>query len=308
MSTSDSKPDKDCRAAWPPERLAVGVVLYHPRPDAELLIEVLVRQFDGVFVVENESRAKAGVEPRDNNPEGSSLHWSRNADNRGLAVAINQLCDAARRHGYDWIVLFDQDSRVPTDFRSRLTDCIASLNKPPGLLAANYETWLLGDAIIGYTPGPGPGVHDVVVALNSGSMIDLMLHHQLGGHDETFFVDHVDHEYCLRLRRHGAEILATRTPLFEHQVGNVVCVRRLGRIWQSSGHPPTRRREWACNLVRLVKRYWKPEPGWCARRLFIELPRSVLAMVLLEPHRGSKLKAVFGGLYSGITRSGQMRQ
>lgn len=298
MSTNASKPNEDGRAVWPPERIAVGVVLYHPSPAVEQLIKVLVQQFDGVFVVENESRADL--------TEATPVHRIHNADNRGLAVAINQLCDAARRDGFDWIVLFDQDSRVSADFRAGLSDCLALLDKPPALLAANYETRLLDETIVGYRAGPGG--RDLVVALNSGSMIDLELHRRLGGHDETFFVDHVDHEYCLRLRRHGFEIVATRRPLFEHQVGNVACVRRFGRIWQSSGHPAPRRRDWACNLVRLVKRYWRSEPGWCARRLFGELPRSMLAMLILERQRGAKLKAVFAGLYMGITGSGQLHQ
>lgn len=277
---------------WPPRRLAAGVVLYHPEPKAFRLIDTLAGQFDRVFVVENES-----TEYRSANPQ---IEVDHNAVNRGLAGAVNQLCDTARQAGFEWLVLFDQDSRVPHDFRLAFGECFGALEKPPALLAANYRTELLGETFPGYRPIGDGKIGDVIVALNSGSMINLAVHRELGGHDESLFVDHVDHEYCLRLRRHGYRLYGTREPLFRHEVGNVACTRRFGRVWQSSGHPAARRRDWARNLVRLAKRYWKTDPAWCARRLFGELPRSVIAMLVLERDRGAKLMAVIGGVVRGL--------
>ncbi|HKL21210.1 MAG TPA: hypothetical protein VJ904_05350 [Tichowtungia sp.] len=278
--------------AWPPKQLAAGVVLYHPPAEASGLIEILVAEFDQVFVVENESRTF----------EAADLPIQRifNTTNRGLAAANNQLCQAAREAGFEWLVLFDQDSRVPRQFRSRFAEYFEALDKPPALLAANYRTELLGESFSGYRTPPGQAVTESVVALNSGSMIHLPLHLDLGGHDESFFVDHVDHEYCLGLRRASHSVLTTSEPLFRHEIGNVVCVRRFGRVWQSSGHCAERREEWARNLVRLVKRYWKTEPAWCARRLFGEVPRSVTAMLILEKGKCAKFAAIVSGLMSGI--------
>ena len=279
-------------AIWPPNRLAAGVVLYHPAPEACHRVEKLAAQFDCVFVVENESSAFGSAAP--------VVQVVHNQTNRGLAGANNQLADAARAAGFDWLVLFDQDSRVPGTFRGQLETCFEAIQSPPALLAANYRTELLGDVVVGYQP-PGTGAVGAWVAgLNSGSMLDLATHHALGGHDEQFFVDHVDHEYCLRLRRHGYRVLATRAPLFRHEVGHVVCARRFGRVWQSSGHPAWRRREWARNLVRLSKRYWRSDPVWCSRQLFGELPRSLIAMLILERGRGAKLAELMSGLMDGV--------
>jgi len=280
------------KTGWPPKQLAAGVVLYHPPAEASGLIEILVAEFDQVFAVENESRTF----------EASDLpvRMISNKTNRGLAAANNQLCTAALEAGFEWLVLFDQDSRVPRQFRSRFGECFKALDKPPALLAANYRTELLGESFSGYRTPPGQAVTESVVALNSGSMIHLPLHRDLGGHDESFFVDHVDHEYCLRLRRAGDSAVTTSEPLFRHEVGNVVCVRRFGRIWRSTGHCVARRKEWARNLMRLVKRYWRTAPAWCARRLFGEVPRSVTAMLILEKGKCAKFAAIVSGLMSGI--------
>lgn len=277
---------------WPPTRVAAGVVLYHPLAQARALTDALVGQFDRVFAVENESDTC-----RSKIPEVEVL---RNETNLGLAAADNQLCAAARAAGFEWLVLFDQDSRVPADFRQRLAQRFAALAQPPALLAANYCIELRGETLIGYGSGGGEAVADRIVALHSGSLINLAVHAELGGHDERFFVDHVDHEYCLRLRRHGYRVHVTTEPLFRHEVGQVACTRRFGRIWQSSGHSAARRAEWASKLVLLSKLYWRSDPGWCAAQLFVELPRNVFAMLVLESDRGAKFMGIIGGITRGV--------
>lgn len=257
------------------------------------MIDTLLEQFQSVFVVENESGEFKG--------SAAEVNYIANAENQGLAVAINQLCDAARGAGFRWLVLFDQDSRIPSDFRAELDKAIACVTEAPALLAANYQTELLNESLPGYPLDSSSAIQSVVVALNSGSMINLATHKRIGGHDERFFVDHVDHDYCLRLRARGHSVLATVRPLFLHEVGNVVCARRFGRIWQSSGHTAARRREWAAGLVVLARKHWRTSPGWIAARVCLDLPRNVLAMIILEPDRMARLRALFGGLWRGLT-------
>lgn len=286
-------------AHWPPEKIVAGVVLYHPCDAALRLLDELARQFERVCVVENES-ASLG-----RRGEGSHriVCVRRNRENAGLARAINQLCDAGRQAGFEWLALFDQDSRVPPDFRSRFASIFSELTEAPALLAANYSTELCGEEFPGYRLDAGSSIGEQVTDLNAGSLINLNVHRRIGGHCEALFVDHVDHEYCLRLRRHGHAVLATRAPLFTHEIGNIVSARRFGRVWQSSGHSPARRREATAALVRVVKRYWRREPRWCARMLFLELPRSIVAMLILERRRAAKLHAFVAGLAHGLFMS-----
>lgn len=285
---------------WPPARIAAGAVFYHPPEAAFELANLLEVQFDHVFVVENQS---VRYQPA----AGGGIRLIRNRENLGLATAINQLCEAARQAGHDWLVLFDQDSRVPADFRAGLDECLPGLDQPPALLAANYETEILGRHFAGYPSSPRGRVTELTVALNSGSMVNLAIHKKIGGHDEAFFVDHVDHDYCLRLARNGFRVLGTVRPLFRHEVGNVASARKFGRVWQSSGHSIDRRREWAEGLVRLAKRHWRLKPGWVLVRLCVDLPRSMVAVILLESHKKAKLGAVLGGLWRGIFSSESVR-
>lgn len=87
---------------WPPERIAVGIVLFHPPSSAHALIGAANKQFASVFLV-------------DNTPGGDELtdrpdlrRWAcetiTNNNNLGLAVAFNQLCAAARAARFDWLL------------------------------------------------------------------------------------------------------------------------------------------------------------------------------------------------------------
>ncbi len=287
--------------AWPPERIAVGIVLFHPPSSAHALIGAANKQFASVFLV-------------DNTPGGDELtdrpdlrRWASqtitNDSNYGLAVAFNQLCAAARAAGFEWLLLLDQDSALPDDFALRFRSAMESLRSAPGIFAANYFTRLAGATLPGYAVPQGQKTGRVLTAINSGSLIHLGTHEALGGYDEALFIDHVDHDYCLRLKKHGSAIHATREPLFEHQIGQVIGKRRFGRVWQSSGHSPQRRQEWARGLAWMIKRYWRTAPGWCAERLFIEWPRHVMAMLILEDQRRQKTLALVKGLVQGMLSS-----
>jgi len=301
IATAGPAAGMDDTASRPPPRIAAGIVLFHPCEGAARLIDACGRQFEAVFLVENESNVY--TEERWKSTHSSCVHLRKNSKNAGLSKAINQICRAAREKGFEWLLLFDQDSEISPDFLAGFTRLFASLKTPPALLAANYRTEVCGEAVPGYRLRGQADIDERVTDINAGSLINVPVHHKVGGHCEALFIDHVDHEYCLRLRRRGYSVLATREPLFNHEIGNIVCARRFGRVWQSSGHTPARRREATEALIRVIKLYWRDEPGWCARTLFLELPRSVLAMLILERKRIAKLGALSAGFVRGLFRS-----
>ncbi|MBR7784688.1 hypothetical protein KDM89_21375, partial [Undibacterium sp. LFS511W] len=60
-------------------------------------------------------------------------------------------------------------------------------------------------------------VEDVLVAISSGSMFFLENLKLIGWHNQTYFVDGVDYECCLRARQYGLKIgKCGDTPGFDH--------------------------------------------------------------------------------------------
>ena len=287
------------RQSWPPSKIAALVVTHNPPQRLQALLQELSRQFDHLVVVDNGSANPI------TSPDGSSLISNRH--NLGLARALNQGCLHLRERGHDWAMLFDQDSMIADGFLSHFERHLATIKQPPAVIGCNYTSTIDGVEKRGSsTPSNGEPVRAVKTVITAGSLCSLPTLAELGGFDEHFFIDHVDNEYCLRARTRGYGVWLITEALFEHQIGEIVLRRFAGRTWESSNHSPLRRYYWCRNLLLTIRRHGWREPGWSLRMLAIELPRNMLALLLLERERGAKLRASLQGLWHGLAgRTGQ---
>ncbi|MGI0014597.1 MAG: glycosyltransferase family 2 protein, partial [Nitrososphaera sp.] len=136
--------------------------------------------------------------------------------------------------------------------------------------------------------------------ITSGSLIDVRLAVASGGFREDYFIDQVDHEFCLRVRAHGQKVVISCKPVMTHSVGRPggVQIPFLGVL---PNHPPLRKYYIARNTVVTVAEYWRREPEWCLRRM-VRLVLGLGLMALLEEHRFSKVRAFAAGVADGMRR------
>jgi rhamnosyltransferase len=279
--------------------VAAAVVTYHPDGGRVPGIEAIRAQVDAVVVVDNGSGppwADVLADPTRLPPDVCAIP---NPENLGVAAALNQACRWAMSRGYRWLLLLDQDSVPAPDLIDQLAAAAAETPADPpfGILAANYRdaTGVVGVA----ATGPGRS-REAKVAITSGSLLRLDAYLACGPFRDDFFIDEVDHEYCLRLRRNGWSVRVTREPLLTHALGEQ---RRIDfGVYKPavSGHAPVRRYYSARNRVALAKGYLLHEPVWVAGRLAM-LGLEAVGILLFETHRRAKLGAVVRGLRDGIT-------
>jgi GT2 family glycosyltransferase len=50
--------------------------------------------------------------------------------------------------------------------------------------------------------------------MSSGNLLNLAAFKQVGAYNESFFIDYVDHEYCLRLKKKRFSILTLKNRFF----------------------------------------------------------------------------------------------
>jgi GT2 family glycosyltransferase len=167
-------------------------------------------------------------------------------DNKGAAGGYaTGLAYAALKKKYDWVWLLDHDSIPENDALEMLLCAMAEVGQPddvavlacspensgigvlyPGLLWR--DRWILPPLDRMTQP-----VCFVDMVISSGSLIRREAVEQVGLPREDFFIDFVDFEYCLRLRRHGYRIAVVRDSRLEHEMGIPRRVRFLGvsRAW-----------------------------------------------------------------------------
>jgi rhamnosyltransferase len=134
--------------------------------------------------------------------------------------------------------------------------------------------------------------------ITSGCLVDVRQALSIGGFRADYFIDQVDHEFCLRARANGYIVIISRKPLMTHSVGRLGGAR-LPFLGVLPNHPPVRKYYIARNTVVTVASYWRKEPDWCLRRL-VRLFLGLIEMALLEEHKVSKVCAFAGGVADGL--------
>lgn len=269
---------------------AAIVVTYFPDELVTVRIQALLMQFSKVFVVDNSAPRTAA------NPlellHDDRIHIRLNSSNLGLATALNQGMRDALDHGYAWGVTFDQDTLASQNLLETLIKIQNSIGRVRLIIGSNYH-----DVCRGKLRSVCQALWQTrKTVITSGMLFPLSPAQHIGGFRDDYFIDSVDHEFCLRARAHNFQIAMSCDPLMEHTIGNVPAYS-IGwlRNFMPYNHPPQRKYYMIRNTLRTVGLYWSWEPLWCLRQL-IRLNVEFAAAVLFEDRRREKLAACITGL------------
>ena len=307
-------PDLPARVAEPPgDGAGVAAVIVSYRPDATLdrVLDAALAQAGRVVLVDNGSGTAVQDRLAARARGDGRLTLIANPDNVGLATAQNQGLAAALAAGADWILLLDDDS-VPGDGmveamlaawrelpdRRRVALLTPRLTDPEGTLRPRLLT-ARGRFDLARTPlVPGAVVRDAVFAIASGSLLRARVLEVAGRMDDRFFIDYVDVEFSLRLRRAGFEIVGVGDAVLQHRLGEVRTARLLGREKTLSTHEAWRRRLIHRNRVRVWRRHGATCLGWLAFDLAAAL-YDVWKAIAWEDDKAAKLAAILKGQLEG---------
>jgi rhamnosyltransferase len=228
-------------------------------------------------------------------------------ENQGIARALNIGMRKAGAYGFRWALTMDHDSVADDRMVDRLLAgwrkwpsqenvliCAPvfinrSTMAPGGLI--RYDGW---KRVVLIPPEPG-AILDPTVVITSGSLVQIELHERVGGFDEKLFIDYVDHDFCLRGRRMGLEIIVPADAYLYHSIGNPVSRRVLGRPRFSLNHSPIRRYTIGRNRAEMIRRYAEDFPGY-AFWSGVEYLKDALAILICEVERWEKLKMMGKGV------------
>jgi rhamnosyltransferase len=275
----------------PPARIAAVATAFHP--DAAIL-----------RVLDAAGAGCATVVVVDNTPGGSDLldgplparvEVLRPDGNLGLAGALNlglaQLDDTVEA-----VLFLDQDSVLPEDAIQRLAAHLGD----PTVGAVGPAPW---DGATGSFIDPRTRLRADVAErdaiITSGMLVRRSLLDEVGGFRTEFFVDCVDQDFCLRLRRAGHRIVQDKRIRLPHALGETREHRFLIARLRVTHHP-TWRLYWVMrNGVILVREHARRAPLWCLASVLI-MGRWVLLTALYERPRRARLRAIRHGLRDGL--------
>jgi rhamnosyltransferase len=268
----------------PPRVLGV-VVAFHPTEEIREHLRILAGQVERVVVVDNTpgsgpvSFAAANLPP--------NVSWRPLGENLGIARALNVGIEEAEQGQFDWLIAFDQDTGIEKGYVARL---LARAGSDPevGMVVPRLAS----------DPTPAPS-GEVRRAITSGSLTRVAAFARAGRYRDDFFIDAVDFEFCIRLRRAGYRILQDGETVLRHAVGSPRAVSVAGIPVVTSNHAAVRRYYKIRNRVVLVREHFTDEPAWLSREV-LSTGWEVLKILLLEEERGAKLSMMARGAIDGI--------
>jgi rhamnosyltransferase len=265
-------------------------------------VSALREQGAAVLLVDNgsEPAARRRIEALAETTGASLL---ANPRNLGLAAALNQGVQHAMAHGFEWLATFDQDSRILPGYFAAMWRAHAAHPHPArvGIMVPQFDNQ--GIAANSFAkPGSDPALPYAPAwqAITSGSLMPVRLFNAVGPFRADFFIDYVDHEFCLRCRQRGWLVIEARGALLQHRLGMPV-QHRLG--WMRpvvTHHTPLRHYYRARNRLAVYRQYGGFDPCWLARDLK-ETLRNYAKLVLFERQRGAKLAFILRGCWHGLT-------
>ncbi len=232
-------------------------------------------------------------------------------DNLGIARAQTLGMTWAYEDGAEFVLQMDQDSLPDPDMVKLLYESYLAL------LCANYNVGLIGpraydrytkklqgnkSKVAPFQKGkivPGfEGIDFVDSIISSGSLIPKKSFQAIGGMLNELFIDHVDLEYCWRLRGNGYLIVRNNKAMLSHKSGE-------GRasfliIFDVAVSAPVRHYYWFRNVLYLFTRSYVPT-YWKVRSVLKIIFRMLFYPLFLNDGFG-RLKFMLLGIKDGFRK------
>jgi rhamnosyltransferase len=226
-----------------------------------------------------------------------------NKENLGIATALNQGIKRVTELGYEWVVTLDQDTIPEFNLIQSLSKIYSSHpdRERIRMVGSNYRSPVTGQVAVNCSMVTSNFVETSIV-ITSCCLIPLKAFGEVGAFRDDFFIDQVDHEYCLRLRSHGYKVIMSCKPLMVHSVGDQTVHRFISKQI-CTNHSPLRRYYITRNRLVLYKTYICKDGNWVLRSFFTSM-RELIMIILFEDHKFEKLRAVALGILHAF--SGKM--
>jgi rhamnosyltransferase len=273
---------------------AAVVTAYHPDERLAAVVESALLSCEHVVIADNTPGDAPTLADKLSGPRVRVL---RSGHNRGLAGALNSGLAQVPAEA-EAVLFLDQDSVLPPELVSGL---LAHLAADPTIGVAGPTPV---DAATGgryeRSADRHAAVDDRPSIITSGMVVRRSCFAAVPGFREDFFVDCVDTDFCLRVRRSGSRVVRDAGLVLPHSIGSGRD-HKLGSVNVRVLHYPAWRHYWiARNGLVLSREFLGAE-----RRFVIDnalfMGRWLLVTTLFDERRRASVPAILRGLLDGLT-------
>ena len=228
--------------------VCAGIVLFNPDIErTKRVVHSIMSQVSELYLVDNGSDNVKQI--HDLVSANSNVYIIENAENQGIARALNQICQKGYNNGFEWVITLDQDTICPEHLVEQLIPYTKTDEIGIVCPAVEYEGLNLK------TNKEGKDTEYTYACMTSSSLTNLKAWKEVGGFKESYFIDFVDNEFCMKLGLNGYKILRVFSCAIKHQLGNSREISILGKKMKGTTHNLVRCYYMMRNNLLFIKEY-----------------------------------------------------
>lgn len=259
-------------------KIGAVVVWYQPDKSVCFNIKSYAQYCDELYIIDNSENENEHLLPN-RKAKYVSLH-----ENKGIAYALNYGIKMALEDGCDWVLTMDQDS----SFDNRIIDVYKKYilehnTQDVAILCPQYRTDRADLQ-------PKGQFNSKEYVMQSANLMNMKIYKEVGGFVDELFIDCVDYEYCLRVRKQNYKIIECTDAVLAHQPAETKSVRILWKTIKYGLASPLRYYYQIRNLRYLIHKYHN-------MKMLLILFMKVAKILLLFVNKKEYLRAVKAANY-----------
>jgi rhamnosyltransferase len=265
------------------QKLLGVVVLYHPEKEVLQNIQTYLPKLGTLLLIDNSQPSSKHLFDQLLADTQGQIKYIHNSANEGIAKPLNQAAEYGIKNNFDWLLTMDQDSFFHPNHLDRLIQfTLQNDTSRIGIATPVHHT---PKALL---PAFKEPFSEVRITMTSGNLLSLSAYQACGPFDENLFIDSVDHEYCLRLRKKGYKVIRVNNSILDHKLGDILYKKILLFKVKVTNHNTVRRYYIARNRLYVMFKYAFSEPVYFLKEAF-QYIKDFMKICLIEDDKVKKL-------------------
>lgn len=261
------------------------VVLYNPDKEDLMNIDTYIDYLNVLYIIDNSEKKSSYM--NDLKIKDKCVYISK-LKNLGIAKALNIAARRAIADGYKWLLTLDQDTRLNKNVFLTVSQYIEENDcSKIGIVCPWHNTKLLDKK-------PTQKVDHPLDVMTSGNFVNLEIYSEIKGYKDWLFIDGVDIEYCLNLRKNGYKISRLNSIQIDHDLGNIVIKKFFWRTFMCTNHNYLRNYYMQRNYRYIRDMYFDIEPEFC--NTLVKIKQISFKIIMFEKDKYKKLRNIYRGI------------
>jgi rhamnosyltransferase len=267
-------------------KVAASVVWCNPDPDVLDNINTYLNQVERLYISDNSEPSLDESILKEIN-KLKNVEYLGHKSNLGISPALNKAAKRAIEDGFEYLITMDEDGIGTPGMVNGLLEIIQS-SPDIGLVAAEHVN-------LKFQKMPAEKItREVYYTMTNGNIMSLAAYQKVGEFLEELVIDHLDHEYCLRLKKHGYKVLKTTNAIVLHTLGKASRKKLLFFHLYPTNHSPGRLYYRTRNRFYVDKMYKKIFPEY-VREDRKNMLREMIEILLYDDDLWKKIKMMLRG-------------